>query len=324
MIPIVMDGKEYWPGIYPGSVVANNVGNGRIRVRVGAVYSDDVADDSLPAARACYPGAGNFRGDDKLPNTGDQVWVMFEAGDASYPVWMGRYLSDEEERACNKKDIVSGTEEKHIVEDKVTSIGGSEVKVIKGQQVTTARRQKTEYTEVEEIVLGKQVITVGRRISTVKGKDETTVQGPLIYEVLGPIQYRNTGNMSFNAGGNAMFSALGTATIRGVNSILGSIPVAGNAVKIAGVSGMVDLTASSLVGTPGSWLKLDSIGALTNLYSMVLLTLLSPLVMIGYAAALPAVSFAHVHIGNLGAPTGPAMPNPTGTGLCTTILVPPI
>lgn len=68
-------------GIHVGYVVdlANPDGTGRVQVRLPAL--GDVA----MWAAACFPvGAVGV-----LPEVGDQVWVAFETGDPSYPVWLG-------------------------------------------------------------------------------------------------------------------------------------------------------------------------------------------------------------------------------------------
>ena len=44
----------------------------------------DVSDAPLPWAEACLPV-----GQVTIPNIGDTVWVMFEAGDIQFPVWVG-------------------------------------------------------------------------------------------------------------------------------------------------------------------------------------------------------------------------------------------
>lgn len=78
---VVAKPSRAW-GIYPGLVVdrADPVGKSRVRVRLPAL-GDDVA----RWASACFPvGAMGV-----LPEVGAQVGVAFEAGDPSFPVWLG-------------------------------------------------------------------------------------------------------------------------------------------------------------------------------------------------------------------------------------------
>ena len=59
---------------------------GRIEVRVPAVLGDTVV-----WAMPCVPYAGKDVGMHMLPPAGAGVWVEFEAGDPSYPIWSGCY-----------------------------------------------------------------------------------------------------------------------------------------------------------------------------------------------------------------------------------------
>lgn len=68
-----------WPGIYRGVVVsaADPLGSGRVRLQVPQVSGD------APTAWAPPAQAGGA-----VPAVGQLVWVLYEAGDASYPVYL--------------------------------------------------------------------------------------------------------------------------------------------------------------------------------------------------------------------------------------------
>lgn len=78
-------------GKYRGKVVSNSdpESRGRLRVSCPAVGEEDDGDElwALP----CVPYAGNDRGMLFLPDVGTQIWVEFEAGDPSMPIWSGCY-----------------------------------------------------------------------------------------------------------------------------------------------------------------------------------------------------------------------------------------
>jgi len=57
---------------------------GRVRVQVPEVWGD--AD--YPWAAPSWP-AGSTEHEHRLPDVGAEVWVEFEAGDASRPIWDG-------------------------------------------------------------------------------------------------------------------------------------------------------------------------------------------------------------------------------------------
>ncbi|MFC8095400.1 phage baseplate assembly protein V [Streptomyces sp. NPDC057301] len=80
-------------GKYRGTVVNSKdpTDRGRIRVKVPAVLGDQQV-WALP----CVPYAGAGVGLYALPEPGTAVWVEFEAGDPSFPVWTGCFWADGE------------------------------------------------------------------------------------------------------------------------------------------------------------------------------------------------------------------------------------
>src|SRR5262249_24309551 len=83
--------REQYYGKYRGSVVdnADPLKKGRLRVNVPAVLGG-TAVWALP----CVPYAGSSMGFYALPEVGVGVWIEFEAGDVSYPIWTGCFWND--------------------------------------------------------------------------------------------------------------------------------------------------------------------------------------------------------------------------------------
>ncbi len=79
-------------GKYRGLVVdiSDPDDRGRIQARVPAVYVDQVS----PWAMPCVPFAGPQHGLVLLPEVGDGVWIEFEGGDISRPIWSGFWWAD--------------------------------------------------------------------------------------------------------------------------------------------------------------------------------------------------------------------------------------
>jgi uncharacterized protein involved in type VI secretion and phage assembly len=80
-------------GKYRGTVSDNSdsTSRGRLKVRVPAVLGD------LEVwAMPCVPYAGDKVGFYFLPEQGTGVWVEFEAGDPSYPIWTGFFWTDDQ------------------------------------------------------------------------------------------------------------------------------------------------------------------------------------------------------------------------------------
>jgi hypothetical protein len=78
--------NQLW-GRYRGTVsgVDDDDRMGRITVRVPSVYGDEESPLAYPVA----PFAGDGHGFFYLPKVGDGVWVEFENGDPSHPLWTG-------------------------------------------------------------------------------------------------------------------------------------------------------------------------------------------------------------------------------------------
>src|SRR5260370_26780672 len=53
----------------------------------------------------CVPFAGDQVGFYSLPPTGSGVWIEFEAGDPSYPIWTGCFWADSELPDSSDADI---------------------------------------------------------------------------------------------------------------------------------------------------------------------------------------------------------------------------
>ena len=85
----MMGGRFF--GKYRGIVKDNKdpTGRGRLKVIVSAVMGD-AAIWALP----CVPYAGNNMGTYMMPEKDAGVWVEFEAGDPSYPIWVGCFWAD--------------------------------------------------------------------------------------------------------------------------------------------------------------------------------------------------------------------------------------
>jgi uncharacterized protein involved in type VI secretion and phage assembly len=85
--------KGHFFGKYRGTVSDNSdpTNRGRIKVKVPAVLGS-VESWAMP----CVPYAGQGVGFYSLPASGTGVWVEFEAGDPSYPIWTGCFWGDGE------------------------------------------------------------------------------------------------------------------------------------------------------------------------------------------------------------------------------------
>jgi uncharacterized protein involved in type VI secretion and phage assembly len=85
--------RSHYFGKYRGTVTDNNdqTSRGRLKVQVPAVLG------TLEVwAMPCVPYAGDQVGFYSLPPNQSGVWVEFEGGDPSYPIWTGCFWADNE------------------------------------------------------------------------------------------------------------------------------------------------------------------------------------------------------------------------------------
>jgi len=85
--------RNHFFGKYRGLVKNNNdpTHRGRVKVEVPAVL-DNLQVWALP----CLPYTGKNAGLYSIPEPGADVWVEFEGGDPSYPIWTGGFWADNE------------------------------------------------------------------------------------------------------------------------------------------------------------------------------------------------------------------------------------
>ncbi|MDQ0464402.1 uncharacterized protein involved in type VI secretion and phage assembly [Caulobacter ginsengisoli] len=88
-------------GKYRGSVTEVDAPTMRIKATVPAVLGETTSGWCM----ACVPYAGPDVGFVMLPEVGSGVWIEFEAGDVSYPIWTGCYWRAGEVPAKANADI---------------------------------------------------------------------------------------------------------------------------------------------------------------------------------------------------------------------------
>jgi hypothetical protein len=80
--------NEHYYGIYRGTVESVEEGDnlGIISVKIPDVFGPS---HTVSRVRPCSPFAGDKHGFVAIPEPGDGVWIQFEAGKTSLPVWIG-------------------------------------------------------------------------------------------------------------------------------------------------------------------------------------------------------------------------------------------
>jgi uncharacterized protein involved in type VI secretion and phage assembly len=108
-------------GKYRGIVSAVDASTCRIKAKVPSVLGD--ADSGW--CLACVPYAGPQVGIAFLPEEGSGVWIEFEGGDVSYPVWTGCYWREGEVPSAvgaGVKVIITKSPNQVVLDDDAGSI----------------------------------------------------------------------------------------------------------------------------------------------------------------------------------------------------------
>ncbi|MEK6676310.1 MAG: phage baseplate assembly protein V [Planctomycetota bacterium] len=108
-------------GKYRGTVTQVDESTLRVKANVPAVLGDQESGWSVP----CVPYAGPQVGMAFLPEQGAGVWIEFEGGDVSYPIWTGCYWRAGEVPSDAKpsvKAIVTKGKSKFLIDDEKKEI----------------------------------------------------------------------------------------------------------------------------------------------------------------------------------------------------------
>ena len=108
--------RNRYYGKYRGTVTDIDASTLRIKAKVPSVLKDQETGWCMP----CVPYAGNNVGFAFLPEKGSGVWIEFEGGDVSYPIWTGCYWRQDEipsDATPTVKAIVTKAGHKILLDD---------------------------------------------------------------------------------------------------------------------------------------------------------------------------------------------------------------
>jgi uncharacterized protein involved in type VI secretion and phage assembly len=150
--------RGHFFGKYRGTVSDNDDKSkrGRLKVKVPAVLGTVEA-----WAMPCVPYAGKNVGFYSIPESGTGVWIEFEAGDPSYPIWSGCYWTD----------------------DELPDSGGADIKIWKTGKVTMRIDDSNDELKMENTKGSK--VTLSDDIKNERGNATHTVGSSGIVSELG-------------------------------------------------------------------------------------------------------------------------------------------
>jgi uncharacterized protein involved in type VI secretion and phage assembly len=121
ILDLVERARTRFFGKYAGTVTDVDDATLRIKAKVPAVLSDQTSGWCLP----CVPYAGKSYGIAFLPEVGSAVWIEFEGGDVSRPIWAGCFWRDGEQPSDAKgtvKVLATKGGAKIVIDDDAPSI----------------------------------------------------------------------------------------------------------------------------------------------------------------------------------------------------------
>lgn len=108
-------------GKYRGTVTDVDAGTLRIKAQVPAVLGDAVSGWAQP----CVPYAGDQVGMFLIPASGAGVWIEFEGGDPSYPIWVGCFWRSGElpsDASPTTRGVVTAAPHKLLFDDDASEV----------------------------------------------------------------------------------------------------------------------------------------------------------------------------------------------------------
>jgi uncharacterized protein involved in type VI secretion and phage assembly len=156
LVDVVERLRNRFYGKYRGTVTQVDAATLRIKAKVPAVLRDQETGWCMP----CVPYAGDGVGVAFLPEEGSGVWIEFEAGDVSYPVWVGCYWRTDEQpgdATPTVKAIVTKSGHKLLLDDDGTTITLSDES---GNEVTLSSDGITLERGSEKVVVSDSEVSV--------------------------------------------------------------------------------------------------------------------------------------------------------------------
>lgn len=188
--------RDRFHGKYRGLVtdVDDPDGLGRIVAKVPEVFEEQ----ETPWAMPCVPFAGEGHGLVLLPEVGDGVWIEFESGDPSRPVWTGCWWGDGELPAPGAKRtraLVTTAGHKLVLDDE-----GDEVRLrhAGGAEMTMTGGSITLSVGGAEVKMSSTGITISLGASEIKltPGDLTLKSGGAQVKLVGAVVNINNGSIT--------------------------------------------------------------------------------------------------------------------------------
>lgn len=152
-------------GKYRGFV--KDVSDPENRARITATVPEVLGEEVTPWALPVSPYAGNNHGLVLLPEVGNGVWIEFEAGDPSRPLWIGGWWADGEmppDAGEKKRALVTSNGHKLILDEDGSIV---QLKHSGGGEITMTDSDITIKIGSAQIVLSSSGVNINNGAFTV-------------------------------------------------------------------------------------------------------------------------------------------------------------
>ncbi|MCP5048741.1 MAG: hypothetical protein GY940_16340, partial [bacterium] len=274
-------------GKYRGFVVKNNDPEklGRLKVTVPSVLGKEVV---TGWAWPCTPYGGSAgAGLLAIPEKDAGVWIEFEEGDPEFPIWVGTFWSKPKGKSeLPKTNKADGSEEDSVQKPPSCKV----FKTVAGHSIQMEDKKGDEMLTIVE-GKNKHVIVLDKDgIKITDGANEHVVT--LDDEGIALTDGANKHEVVLSSSGITVTDAVGGNTIDMTDSGIKVSDKAGNVINMKSSGVTIKSNAIKVGGSAAEPLVLG------NKLTSVMNTFVGML-------------NAHVHVGNLGAPTGPPTPPAT-------------
>jgi type VI secretion system secreted protein VgrG len=222
-----LDNRYY--GKYRGYV--SNVSDPQKQGRVKAYVPRLLGETETGWAMPCAPYAGPDQGFYAVPELGAGVWIEFEGGDLSKPIWAGTWWGKPEATDINQPDSTAREAplESELPKDYLLRLADPQVKIFKsgtGHFILLDDRDTDPRVEIADrqgnriilsndglttLVHNESTVNEGNRTNFVDGNDVTRVGGSQLEQVVGNYAKDVTGSASIHVKGDfkEVFDAAG-------------------------------------------------------------------------------------------------------------------
>ena len=201
---------------------------GRIKAYVPRLLGEAETGWAMP----CAPYAGPDQGIYMIPDVGAGVWIEFEGGDLSRPIWSGQWwgkpTADDVGQADSTARFAPETSEipKEAYPDRIVDPAVRMIKSATGHYILLDDRKETARVEIRDS-LGNRIILDKDGLTMLAGNQTTINEGNQVTEVDGDSKLRVSGEHAEEIHGGRTADVTGDVSLKATGGYTESFDIAG-------------------------------------------------------------------------------------------------